>query len=52
VDRAVRSLRARLLTAFVLVGVPPLLALALIVDALVTRSFDTAARGMAAALPP
>jgi two-component system nitrogen regulation sensor histidine kinase NtrY len=46
-----RSLRARLLTGFVLVAVPPLLALALIVDALVTRSFDDAAsRRLAAAL--
>ena len=45
------SLRARLLTAFVLVAVPPLLALALIVDALVTRSFDAAAtRRLQAAL--
>jgi nitrogen fixation/metabolism regulation signal transduction histidine kinase len=45
------SLRTRLLTAFVLVAVPPLLALALIVDTLVTRSFDAAAaRRLAAAL--
>lgn len=45
-----RSLRSRLLAAFLPVAVAPLLALALIADALVTRSFEAAAaRRLAAA---
>ena len=45
------SLRDRLLAAFVLVGVPPVLLLAVAVTTLVSRSFDeTAARRLEAGL--
>ncbi|HLA78099.1 MAG TPA: ATP-binding protein [Vicinamibacteria bacterium] len=39
-----RSLRGRLLTAFVLVAVPPLLVLAVAVSTLLSRSFETSTR--------